>query len=407
MTRCRLCDSRKLARFLDLGFSPPADDFLTEERLNKPETYYPLRVVRCDECSFIQLDYVVDQEVLYQNDYPYESSVTATGRTHFDRFAESVIADFSLESADLVVDIGSNVGVLLDGFKRRGMGVLGVDPAKNIAKIANKSGIPTISEFFSPDVARKITRDHRPARIITASNVFAHVDDLDSLVQGVLELLDEKGIFVIEAPYLVHLIDNLEYDTIYHEHLSYIAVSPLVRFFKKHDIDIFNLSEEDIHGGSIRIFTCRKGQQEIDPAVQSYVKKEEDSRNLSIEGLKEFSQCVSRHRDELTWLLKSLKQKGNRIAGVSAPAKGMTLLNYCKIGQETLEFLTEKSTLKINRYAPGSHLPVVPDSALLSENIDYALLLAWNFKDEIIDNLSDFRAKGGKFIIPIPVPTII
>jgi len=407
MIKCRLCSGELSNPFLDLGFTPPADGFIRAEHLNLPETHFPLRVVSCKSCGFVQLDHVVDPTLLYQNDYPYESSMTKTGLSHFDSFAAGVCDAFGLNSDDLVIDIGSNVGVLLDGFKRRGCRVLGVDPAKNIAAIAEHNGIPTIGDFFTPDLANTIREEHQRAKVITGSNVFAHVDDLNSLVAGIQALLEKDGVFIIEAPYLLHLLDNLEYDTIYHEHLSYISIKPLVPFFESHGMAVFDVQEVDIHGGSIRIFVGHKGQHVVQDSVANVLKLEDERGIHSMDNLEAFGQRVAEHRDELMWLLRSLKREGKKIAGVSAPAKGMTLLNYCKIGPETLEFLTEKSKLKLGRHAPGSHIKVVADSELLEADVDYALLLAWNFKDEIMNNLSEFREKGGKFIIPIPKPTII
>ena len=407
MTKCRLCGGSSLFPFLDLGHTPPADNFLGNERLSQPEIYYPLQVVRCDECNFIQLDHVVAPEILYQNDYPYEASITRTGAEHFDEFAASIVKMLSMTSDDLAIDIGSNVGVLLSGFKNRNVRVLGVDPAENIAKIAAENSIETIPDFFDEQVARQILAEYGKAKVLTASNVFAHIDDLVCLMAGVKLLMEEDGIFVIEAPYFAHLLHNLEYDTIYHEHLSYLSVSPLVRFFLSQGMEIFDIQQRDIHGGSIRIFVGKLGRHEISSSVERLVGYEEKEGIYKTENLIEFANRVSQHRDELIWLLKSLKRNGSKIAGVSAPAKGMTLLNYCKIGTETLDFLTEKSKLKIGKYTPGGHIPILPDEALLEQNIDYALLLAWNFKDEIMKNLSDFRAKGGKFILPIPHPVVV
>jgi len=407
MVRCRLCGSGNLSEFLDLGFTPPADQFLTSEQLSQPETYYPLTVLRCDECFFIQLSYVVPADILYQNDYPYEASVTRTGSTHFNAFAESVAKAFGLGGKDLVVDIGSNVGVLLNGFKVQGMRVLGVDPAGNIAAIAESRGIPTIADFFSIDVARRIAADHGQAKVITGSNVFAHIDDLRGLMQAVEVLLDEQGIFVIEAPYLVNLLNSIEYDTIYHEHLSYLSILPLVAFFQSCGFELFDVQEVDIHGGSIRMFVGRQGQWDVRQSVADFSNRETKDDVYALDNLKIFAENVRQNRHELLGLLRGLKQQGHRIAAVSAPAKGMTLLNYCRIGDETLDFVTEKSTLKIGKFTPGGHLPVLPDTALLERDIDYALLLAWNFKDEIMANLSAFKERGGKFIIPIPKPEVV
>jgi len=407
MSACRLCGSEELTQFLDLGFTPLADGFLKLEQLNEPEFHYPLSVLRCDSCMFVQLSHVVKPEVLYQQDYPYESSVTRTGRSHFDAFAEHAISSFGFEKNSLAVDVGSNVGVLVSGFMTRGLRGLGIEPADNIAMIAEKNGVPTVNEFFNPQVVSKLLPEHGKAKIITASNVFAHMDDLENVMQAVDIFLDSDGVFIIEAPYLVNMLDKLEYDTIYHEHLSYLSLTPLVPFFKKCGMELFDVLESDIHGGSIRLFVARNGQHEVSKKVRELLELEKAREIHSLDFLFSFATRVSTHRDELVWLLKSLKRDGKRIAGVSAPAKGMTLLNYSKIGSETLDFLTEKSALKIGQYAPGSHLPVRPDQDLITEDIDYALLLAWNFKDEIMANLSEFSDKGGKFIIPIPEPVII
>ena len=404
---CRLCGNNKLTQFLDLGYTPPADTFLSKAQLDEPETHYPLKVLRCDSCMFVQLSYVVPQDVLYRNDYPYESSITRTGRKHFDDFAKVIVETYGLADTDLVIDVGSNVGVLLKGFQDRGCRVLGIEPADNIAQIANKNNIQTEPVFFSTDVAKQILSNYGKTKVITASNVFAHIDDLNAVLECLDILLDDDGIFVIEAPYLANLISNLEYDTIYHEHLSYLSIKPLVLFFKNNGFEIFDIQQVDIHGGSIRIFVSRQSSRRISEKVSNMIKIENDNDIYSTNNLMSFSNNVKQNRSDLMSLLYSLKSDGKRIAAVSAPAKGMTLLNYCGIGKNILEFVTEKSNLKINKYTPGGHIKVLPDSALVTEEIDYALLLAWNFKDEIMGNLSEYRDAGGKFIIPIPNPTIV
>lgn len=407
MISCRLCGSAALSQFLDLGATPPADQFLKQEQLAEHETCYPLTVMRCDSCSFIQLGYVVPPSILYQNDYPYEASVTRTGLAHFTAFAASVAEACGLGSDDLVVDIGSNVGVLLGGFRSKGVRVLGVDPAANIAAIAESRGIRTIPDFFSADVARQIVAREGRAAVVTASNVFAHIDDLRGLMNAVDLLLTDSGSFIIEAPYFLNLLNKLEYDTIYHEHLSYISILPLVKFFPSCGFELLDVQEVDIHGGSIRIFVGRRGKAAPHPRVAEFIDRETRGEIYSMETLRRFADKVAANRRDLVALLRRLKGEGARIAAVSAPAKGMTLLNYCGIGKETLEFVTEKSALKIGKYTPGSRLPVLPDAALVEREIDYALLLAWNFKDEIMGNLSGFKNRGGKFIIPIPEPVVV
>jgi SAM-dependent methyltransferase len=404
---CRMCKSSNLTRFLDLGFTPPADQFLRPEQLREPEVYYPLEVMICEKCGLAQLSHIVSPEILYRHDYPYEASMTSTGQRHWAEFARTVTERLGLGSEDLVIDIGSNVGVLLEAFRNNGTRILGVDPASNIVRIAEKRGIETLNEFFSMSVAQQILGTKGQASVITGTNVFAHISDLDDLMLAVELLLDKRGVFIIEAPYLVNLIKNLEYDTIYHEHLSYLSVKPLVLFFARFGMEVFEIDQRDIHGGSFRVYVARTGMRPVSPVVASLIKQEEEMGVHTLGVLNDFALAVQQNRRELIWLLQELKHKGERIAGVSAPAKGMTLLNYCKIGTETLDFVTEKSTLKIGRFTPGTHIPVAPDSRLIDEMPGYALLLAWNFSVEIMNNLLAYSQKGGKFIIPIPKPHIV
>lgn len=405
--QCRICKKEKLVKFLDLGFTPPADGFLTAKELEEPEAYYPLSVYICQECSLVQLGYVVPPEILFQKDYPYESSMTQTGRQHFYAFAKKVVADFSLAPQGLVVDIGSNVGVLLQGFKNEGMRVLGIEPAKNISRIAQQNGIPTLNKFFNVQAVAAVRKSQGLAKVVTASNVFAHVNDLHAFVKNLDNLLNKKGIFIVEAPYLATLLDNLEYDTIYHEHLSYLSVKPLNYLFHQFKMEIFDIQEVGIHGGSLRYFISRKGDYQISSVLRRLMSLEDKKKIYSLSRLRAFARDVERNRADLAWMLYSLKKKGKRIVGVSAPAKGMTLMNYCRIGPEVLDFVTEKSTLKIGKFTPGMHIPVYPDARLIKEKPDFALLLAWNFAPEIMRNLKDYQAQGGRFIVPIPRPHIV
>lgn len=407
MLSCRMCVSKDLQKFLDLGFTPPADHFMRHDQLREPEAYYPLEVCICKNCGLIQLNHVVSPEILFRNDYPYESSTTKTGHQHWASFAQQASKKLSLSKDDLVVDIGSNVGVLLGEFRKCGPRIQGVDPAANIVMIAQKEGIDTICDFFNEEVTEKIIATKGNATVITGTNVFAHIDNLCNLMQCVKKLLVPTGTFIFEAPYFDNLIKHLEYDTIYHEHLSYLSVKPLIPFFAKFNMEIFDIEQVDIHGGSFRVYVCIKGQRPVASIVKKLLDEEETMKLYDLKMLRNFAQKVSENRRELVWLLQTLKHDGKRIVGVSAPAKGMTLLNYCHIGPEILDVVTEKAALKIGRVTPGTHIPVVPDSYLIEHQPDYALLLAWNFADEIINNLSEFRSKGGKFIVPIPMPKII
>jgi hypothetical protein len=296
---------------------------------------------------------------------------------------------------------------LLAAFHAQGARVLGIDPASNIVRLAEKRGIETLDEFFSYPVALKVKEKYGEVSLITATNVFAHVNDLRDFFHGVDHLLKPKGVFIFEAPYFGNLISHIEFDTIYHEHLSYLSLEPVSRFLSQLDMEVFDVQERDIHGGSFRVFVARKGSYPVEPAVHSFLEREKKLKLNHPATLKKFAGAVEDNRRSLMTLLHDLKKDGKRIAGVSAPAKGMTLLNYCRIGPELLDFVTEKSTLKIGRLTPGTHIPVVGDDALLGVKVDYALLLAWNFAEEIMGNLKEYGKRGGKFIVPVPVPRIV
>jgi hypothetical protein len=402
-----MCKRTNMNKFLDLGVAPPSDNFLTKEQLNDVEKCYPLNVYMCYDCGLCQLGYVVPRELMFNENYPYESSMTKTGSNHFISMAIDICKKYELTPGSLVIDVGSNVGVLLSGFKSQGLRVLGIEPSSNVAKIAIKNGIDTISEFFSSNLALKIRQQMGNASVITATNVFAHVDDLYDFVKAADILLTEKGIIVIEAPYLVNMLDNLEYDTIYHEHLSYLSVKPMTKFFSELEMDVFDVERQSIHGGTLRYFIGRKGKRRISQNIAEFLLLEEKKGIYSEKHLKKFAEDVKNHCIELNAMLTDLKRHGKKIVGISAPAKGNTLLNYCKIGPETLDYITEKSTLKIGKYTPGMHIPVYSEDVLLKDKPDYALILAWNFAEEIMRNNEQYRNNGGRFIVPTPHPRII
>jgi len=406
--KCRLCDHKKGFKFLDLGHHPPSDQFLNEKNIYKSVIYYPLEVYSCLKCGFKQLGYVVDPKILYQRNYPYESSLTKAGKDHYFLFAKSVIDRFNLKKKDLVIDIGSNVGTLLSGFKKYKLNVLGIEPAPNICKIAKKNNIKTLNSFFDKKVTKKINLKHKKPKIITATNVFAHVDNLKLFTINIKNLLDKKkGVFIIESPHFYYLLKNLEYDTVYHEHLSYLTINPLILFFKKFNMEIIDVEKKDIHGGSVRIYISFCGNYKINDNVKKFCRLEDLKSLNSKKKLIDFSNKVKKNRIKLVSFLNELVQKKKKIVAVSAPAKGMTLLNYCKIDRDYLAFATEKSKLKQGLYTPGTKLPIFSDIQMLKFKPDYALLLAWNFSNEIIRNNINFLKRGGKFIIPIPKLKII
>jgi SAM-dependent methyltransferase len=404
---CRMCLSKNLKSFLDLGHVPRVDRFLIKNELNEPEILYPLNLLICEKCGLVQLGYVVSAELLFNEHYAYDSRITKKRLDSYHEFSKYVIKNFNLQKDSLIIDIGSNTGLLLDCFQNQGMQVLGIDPSSNIVKIANEKGIDTIDGFFNVDLVNTKLSNYKSPSVITATNVFAHIQDYQNFGIALKKLIKNDGIFIFQVPYFLHLLENLEYDTIYHEHLAYFGLKPLKEFFNTLNMEIFQILETDLDGGSIRCFVSKKGSRKISSIVETMFKKEEESDMYSMKRLETFAKDVSNQKNALVELLVDLKKKNKRVVGVSAPAKGMTLLNYCKIDDSLLEYITEKSELKIGKYSPGMHIEVKPDSVLLEDKPDYALLLAWNFADEIMNNLKEFKNNGGHFIIPIPFPKII
>jgi len=401
--RCRICGGTDFKRIIDLGFMPPADNFLKPEQLSRPETYYPLRLIICQNCQLVQLDYVVPPEKLFHADYPYDMGVTDSGAQHFHTMAQELGNNYPDKKK--VIDIGSNTGELLRGFQQQGKEVLGIEPCSNICDKARAKGIPTKNRFFSQETARDIAQDWGRSQLITATNVVAHIDDLHDLLRGVKQLLTDEGVFIFEVPYLINLLENNEFDTIYHEHLSYFGIKPLKRLFKEHAMVIKDIEEQKIHGGSLRIHVGNKQAHQESDRVDKFIEKEE--QYYQDHYLTQFRDRVNRNKRQLRQLLRDLKEKGNKLAAVGAPAKGSTLLNYCNLGQDLLDFATEKSPLKLGKLTPGTHLPIKKDQALLEEDVDYALLLPWNFARQIIDNLEQYKKQGGQFILPVPRPRIV
>lgn len=408
LDHCRICKNKELIKIIDLGKSPPANSFLAKKKLEKrDEKSFPLRVNFCPFCRQLQLTHVVSPDILFR-DYVYVSSTSPVFIKHFEDYAESVFKKLRLRKNDLVIDIGSNDGILLRPFKKLGARVLGVDPAIGIAKKATKEGIETLPDYFDQKIVDKILKKHGPTKIITANNVFAHIHNIDEVVDTAKKLLTDEGVFVIEAPYLVVFLEKNLFDTIYHEHLSYFSVKPLTIFFKRHQMKVFDVEETGSHGGSIRVFVCKKDAKfKIQNSVRKLLKREEDLGLDLLETYTDFSKRIEQNKEELKKLLKKLKKSGKKIIGYGAPAKGNTLLNYFKIGTETLDYIVEDSTYKQGLFTPGMHIPVVSPSRILKDKPDYIFILAWNFADPIMQKLSEYKKSGGRFIIPVPKPIIV
>ena len=405
--KCHMCKGESLAPILDLGHQPHSDHFPTKEQLNEHEERYPLRLVSCGDCGLLQIDYLVNPKILYQTDYLYQSAATTTtGNKHFKDMAHEVCTAHDILKGSLAVDIGSNVGALLHSFKEEGMRVLGVDPA-DVAKQAILNGIPTILDFFSTRIAKEIVEEHGKAHVITGTNAFAHLHEIDDAVLGMKTLLADDGVIAVEAPYVVDLIKELQYDTIYHQHVGYLSVKPMAAYFKRFGLELFGIKKSDYFGGSMRYYIGHEGKHVVSDDVSRYIEEESAFGLYSLPRLQKFADDVEQHRRDLTELLLKLKKEGKSIVAISAPAKGNTLLNYCNIDKTILNFITEKNQLKVGRFTPGTFIPIYDDARLLAEKPDYALLLAWNFATEIMKNMEAFKKGGGKFIIPIPHPKII
>ncbi len=407
LERCRICKNKKLEKILNLGKMPLANAFLDKNQISQKEISYPLRVVWCESCGLIQIDEIVPPEVLFKN-YIYVSGTSEALRKHFEGLATEVVTNFKLNSESLVIDIGSNDGTLLKEFKKHGLKVLGVEPAVNIAKIAEENGIKTISNFFSVDIAKKIVRENGKAEVITATNVVAHTNDLDGLLKGVSYLLKDDGVFVIEVPYLVDLLENVEFDTIYHEHLSYFAVRPLKKFFGEHDFKIINVERVKIHGGTIRVFVSKKkSRYNISKNVNKLILLEKKKKMHEVTVYKNFAGQVKKLKKDLVSLLQRLKSENKKVIGYGAAAKGNTLLNYYHIGPELIEFIADLNPMKQNKFTPGTNIPVYSPEQIYEAKPDYMLILAWNFADEIMKQQLKFKEMGGKFIILVPEVKIV
>lgn len=404
---CRLCKSRKLKKVLDLGKTPPANSFLKKSQLKDKEDFFPLVVNFCTNCNQLQLSHVVSPEILFRN-YVFVSSTSPVTTAHFEEYASSVFRKLKLKKGDVIVDLGSNDGVLLKPFKKLGAKVLGVDPARNVARRATKEGIPTLSHFFTVKLAKQIAKKYGKPKVITANNVFAHIHDLDEIVKGVRSMLDKEGVFIVEAPYLIDFLDKNLFDLVYHEHLSYLSVCPLDRFFKSFGMRVFDVVKTPVHGGSIRIFVkMNKAKHTLNKSVNRFLDLEKRKNLSDINTYLEFAKKVAENKIKLSMLLGRLKRENKSIAGYGAPAKATTLLHFFNIGQETLDFIADDSPFKQGLFTPGKHIPVFAPKELYTRKPDYLLILAWNFAKPIMKMHKKFAENGGKFIVPVPKPKIV
>lgn len=399
-THCRICRRDSLVQYLDFGATPLANAYLTRDTLAEPEPRYPLSVFFCETCGLSQLGGVVDPEVLYSN-YVYFTSAMPRVPEHFRNYAEDTVSRFASKPGSLVVEIGSNDGILLSVAKNLGARVLGIDPAKNIAEVANNRGIPTLPEFFTEALARRIREEHGPAAVIIANNVVAHIDDHHDLVRGVKTLLADDGAFIFEAPYLVDMFERLSFGTIYHEHLSFLSLRPLCALFGQYGMEVFEVKTFPVQGTSLRVWTGQAGVRPVSPAVGELLRREEELGLHRLDAYHEFTRSIAGLRERVRTILTGLKADGKRIAAYGAPAQSNTLLHYFDIGRDLIEYATEELETKVGRYTPGTHIPILHVEEARKNQPDYFLLLAWNYLDAILEKEREFRARGGKFILPV------
>lgn len=402
--QCAICGNEKMQRFLSLGDQPPSDAFLKPADLKRTESAYPLDLDFCPQCSLVQLGYAVDPEILFR-EYVYNTGTNNALKANLKELVDGISKKYALKENEFVVDVGSNDGTLLQNYRPYGAKILGIDPS-SATKIAIQNGIPTEVAFFNEASAKKVVSEHGRAKIITATNVFAHVDDLDSFMRGIDALLDVSGVYVSESGYVVDMIEGMQYDSIYHEHLRYYSLTALVTLFKKYDMEVVDVERITSHGGSIRVHAARRGIHPISDRVSEMLTIEKKKGFTDFPVYVAFAKKVEDTKKKLLEIVAELKKNNVQIVGIGAPAKGNTLLNYCKLDSETIDYLCEKSALKIGLYSPGMHIPVVDEKRLFEDQPGAALLLSWNIAEELMPKLRSLGYKG-RFIIPNPEPRLI
>jgi len=405
---CRMCDSSSLSKAISLTPTPPGNDFLTEEELGRNESVYPLDLYFCKMCHHVQLGHVVDPKILYQKNYSYVSATSTHFVEHLKRYTEDMVERFGLEAGNLVVDIGSNDGTCLRFFKEKGMDVVGVDPATEIAEKATKNGINTVADFFGYELALELRKKYGAAKYITSHNACAHIDNLFDVVSGVEHWLDKDGIFVLEVGYFVDVYNNTWFDTIYHEHVDYHTVAPFEKLFAKVGMEVISVQRISPQGGSIRVMTQKIGGKfQRDDSVNKLIALESKLGLNKVETLREFDSNIRAVSEELQKLVHSLKNKGYSIAGFGAPTKATTLMAHFGIDENILDFIVDDNPLKQGLYTPITHIPILSANELYKRKPDYVLILAWNFAKPIMKMHIKYSKEIGKFILPMPEPRVV
>tara|TARA_X000000950_G_scaffold280524_1_gene375328 strand:- start:34295 stop:35554 length:1260 start_codon:yes stop_codon:yes gene_type:complete len=403
INKCQVCGKKNLKQIINLGNQPPCDSLLDTKDYFNNEEKFPLNFVYCDNCILGQIDFVVPQEKLFYLNYPYRSGITKTLVEKLFSTSESFVSKFKNFKNKFCIDIGSNDGTLLKGFKRYGFNVLGIEPT-NISEIANKDGIETLKSFFNEKLGNEIVDNYGYADVVTATNVFAHIPNMKTLMLGIDKILDEKGIFISESHYLFDLLNKLQYDSIYHEHLKYYSLNSLKKFFDFYNFEIIDIEFIKNYGGSIRVFASRKGNYDIKKNVIECLENEIKIINSELDLFTSFTKKIKKNKFELIQLIKSYTDAGKRVIGIGCPGRCSTLINYCEINLQMMDYIAEQSSsLKLNKFLPGMHIPIKDEKEMFKNPPDLAILLSWHYSDEIIGIL---RKKGFKSRIVVPLPEI-
>ena len=405
--RCLICKGKKLTCFLSLGDLPLANSYLTKKELKKRELKIPLDIYYCHTCHLAQLLDIVDRGQLFNN-YAYFSSASSTLVLHFEEYAKDVMKKFPLLARQLTIDVGSNDGVLLKPLKKLGARALGVDPATNITTIVNKEHLETINDFFGSHIIPRIFNTYGKAGIITANNVLAHTDKIHDILNATKQILDPNGVFIFEIQYLADLLQKNEFDAMYHEHICYFSLHSITYLLEQYDLQVFDVLHVDNHGGSLRVYASHKsGPFRVKNSVQKLIQKERALKLNEEKIYKKFAKQPLIIRKTLTGMLKNLKKQGKKIVGYGAPAKATTLLNFCSITNQTIDYITDTTFSKQNLFMPGNLIPILPPETIKENIPDYIIILAWNSAEPIMKKEQWFTKQGGKFIIPIPYPKIL
>jgi C-methyltransferase C-terminal domain/Methyltransferase domain/Putative zinc binding domain len=402
---CQVCGHAPLFDVLSLGYMPPVNQMVPIGQIPRQQPWFPTNLLHCPNCDLVQLGLAVDPMIIFPPEYPYTSGTTRLLRDNFAELHRESAAMLGLAKDDLVVDIGSNDGTLLANFKSAGIRVLGIEPT-DVGDIANSRGIPTIKRYFGVETAREVKRDNGAARVVTAANCFAHMEDVHTIVDGIVEMLSPDGVFISESHYLIGLLDALQYDTIYHEHLRYYSVASLKHLLEMHDLEVFHARPIPSHGGSIRVYAARHGAHTVQDSVRRMLAAEPRGEALE-KRLAEFKRDVMLSKLRLLSMLRELKEKGARVAGISAPSRASTLVNYVGLDEAIIDYVCEiPGSLKIGKYMPGTQIPVVDETRLFADQPDAALIFSWHIADELGPKLT---AKGfrGKLLTPLPVPRFL